>query len=48
LSDGLKRRKGWDREGKGFEQIKRDLANEFKCKFEFNQPKAMHQHECNK
>jgi hypothetical protein len=35
-------------EKKGLNNFKKTQAIEFKCEFEFNQPKVMHQHECNK
>jgi hypothetical protein len=33
---------------KGLNKINRAQAIEFKCEFEFKQPKLMHQHEYNK
>jgi hypothetical protein len=46
--DGLKRERRKGREGKGFSKIlKRTQAKEFKLESEFQQSKAMHQHECN-
>jgi hypothetical protein len=33
---------------KGLNNLKRAQAIEFKHEFEFKQPKAIHQHECNK
>jgi hypothetical protein len=37
-----------ERRIKGLNNLKRAQAIKFKCEFEFNQPKSMHQHECNK
>jgi hypothetical protein len=45
---GQKRGRLREKKKKGLINLKRAQANEFKREFEFKQPKAMHQHECNK